>query len=178
MSAEYSLDGCTMAECIMPPVTGLGSCLMLSTHCSIMIQQGGPRFPANLQMACTQLPIYSGGSPAEPHYSSVATNWGATWLWDPCWLFVLGCAACPSVRSSCTGVTRHRLLTLDCAQVHSFECQLPAPPCFHDAGLDTEDFRALFIRAPAVMSSAPDVEVLGKYTLTDAERAAQVRLNV
>ena len=58
--------------------------------------------------------------------------------------------------------------------MHSFECQLPAPPCFQDAGLDTDDFRALFIRAPAVMSSAPEVEVLGKYTLTDAERAAQV----
>ena len=85
----------------------------------------------------------------------------------------------------CQGLSSHRLQSSLCKallgpdprclmQVHSFECQLPAPPCFQDAGLDTEDFRALFIRAPAVMSSAPDVEVLGEYTLTDDERAAQV----
>lgn len=58
--------------------------------------------------------------------------------------------------------------------MHSFECQLPAPPCFAEAGIPAEEYRALFIRAPAVMEAGPSVEVLGRYTLTDAERDSQV----
>lgn len=56
------------------------------------------------------------------------------------------------------------------AQINSFETQLPAPPCLPDA--EAGPFRAVFIRAPAVLETGPDVEVLAQYQLTDAEREA------
>ena len=59
--------------------------------------------------------------------------------------------------------------------MQSFECQLPAPPCFPQAGASSEPYRALFIRAPAVLLPCQGVEVLGEYVLTPDERASQVR---
>lgn len=39
----------------------------------------------------------------------------------------------------------------------------------------SDDFRAVFIRAPAVMDAGPEVEVLAEYTLTPEEAAAHGR---
>ncbi|GFR41281.1 hypothetical protein Agub_g1956 [Astrephomene gubernaculifera] len=60
------------------------------------------------------------------------------------------------------------------AQINSFETRLPAPECIRSFG-STDDFRAVFIRAPAVLSAGPDVEVLAEYTLTPEEVAAHGR---
>ncbi len=43
------------------------------------------------------------------------------------------------------------------AQVNSFETHLPPPACLPDA--HAGPFRAMFIRAPAVLETGPDVEV-------------------
>ena len=88
--------------------------------------------------------------------------------WDTCSRLLLRTAAhrC-SLQLQLTSCSR--------LQVHSFECQLPAPPCFAEAGLGEEEYRALFIRAPAVMEASEGVEVLGRYMLTDSERASQAR---
>ncbi|KAK9824162.1 hypothetical protein WJX72_008190 [[Myrmecia] bisecta] len=64
------------------------------------------------------------------------------------------------------------------AQINSFETQLPAPPCLLQYGADRDTFRAMFIRAPAVMSSGPQVEVLAEYKLTAEEAQAQGRSRV
>ncbi|KXZ56706.1 hypothetical protein GPECTOR_1g636 [Gonium pectorale] len=63
------------------------------------------------------------------------------------------------------------------AQVNSFETRLPAPECVKGFG-STDDFRAVFIRAPAVLSTGPDVEVLAEYTLTPEEAAQHGREKV
>ena len=75
------------------------------------------------------------------------------------------------------------------AQIHSFEALLPAPACLADqsssdpactsAGVASddgaaEDYRAVFIRAPAIMEAGPSVEILAEYELTPKEREAQV----
>ena len=63
------------------------------------------------------------------------------------------------------------------AQINSFETRLPAPPSLQSVQRGVprdnikETFRAIFIRAPAVMHVGKDVEVLGEYKLTDEERA-------
>ena len=55
------------------------------------------------------------------------------------------------------------------AQVDSFETQLPAPAplCalrgYGAAAPDGDSFRALFIRAPAVLEAGASVEVLAEY---------------
>jgi 5'-phosphate synthase pdxT subunit len=49
------------------------------------------------------------------------------------------------------------------AQINSFETELPAPrnlPAFQSG---PEGFRAMFIRAPAVLEAGPSVEVLSEY---------------
>jgi 5'-phosphate synthase pdxT subunit len=56
------------------------------------------------------------------------------------------------------------------AQVHSFEAALPAPPPLRALG-GADTFRAVFIRAPAVLEAGPAVEVLAEYTLTPEEAA-------
>ncbi|GBF93728.1 pyridoxal biosynthesis protein [Raphidocelis subcapitata] len=56
------------------------------------------------------------------------------------------------------------------AQVHSFETQLPAPPGLRALG-GPDTFRAVFIRAPAVLEAGPGVEVLAEYNLTPDEAA-------
>lgn len=43
---------------------------------------------------------------------------------------------------------------------------------------DSADYRAVFIRAPAVMETGPSVEVLAEYVLSPLEREAQVRLSL
>ena len=56
------------------------------------------------------------------------------------------------------------------AQVDSFETQLPAPPPLcalrgkgAAAAPGDDSFRAMFIRAPAVLEAAASVEVLAEY---------------
>jgi 5'-phosphate synthase pdxT subunit len=61
--------------------------------------------------------------------------------------------------------------------VDSFEINLPAPECVKEHGGE-QDFRAVFIRAPAVLEVGPQVEVLASYTLTPEEKAAQGRDSV
>lgn len=58
------------------------------------------------------------------------------------------------------------------AQVNSFETQLPAHPELQQYGTDST-FRAVFIRAPAVVDAGPEVEVLAQYRLKPEEAAAQ-----
>ncbi|KAG2442910.1 hypothetical protein HXX76_002986 [Chlamydomonas incerta] len=60
------------------------------------------------------------------------------------------------------------------AQINSFETRLPAPECVKSHG-STDDFRAVFIRAPAVLAAGPGVEVLAEYALTPEERAKHGR---
>jgi 5'-phosphate synthase pdxT subunit len=62
------------------------------------------------------------------------------------------------------------------AQINSFETQLPAPACF-PPGADgaSPDFRAMFIRAPAVLEAGPAVDVLAEYCLTEEEAAVAGR---
>lgn len=61
------------------------------------------------------------------------------------------------------------------AQVDSFETHLPAPKSFRalqDNGVaanpSADSFRALFIRAPAVLESGASVEVLAEYRCVQA----------
>lgn len=56
------------------------------------------------------------------------------------------------------------------AQINSFEMALPVPACLPEA--EKGPFRAIFIRAPAVLETGPDVEVLAEYELSAEERAA------
>ena len=58
------------------------------------------------------------------------------------------------------------------AQLNSFETQLPAPDSIRAYG-GPDTFRAVFIRAPAVLEAGPGVEALAHYTLSDDERKAQ-----
>lgn len=48
---------------------------------------------------------------------------------------------------------------------------MDAPECVRAYGGDSR-FRAVFIRAPAVMDVGPNVQVLATYTLSPEERAA------
>ena len=69
------------------------------------------------------------------------------------------------------------------AQINSFETQLPAPTCLGSDGCEADaaaadTFRAMFIRAPAVLEAGPEVEVLARYELTPEERQAQQRDSV
>ena len=68
------------------------------------------------------------------------------------------------------------------AQIQSFEALLPEPECIADRSSDHEGkagngeaYRAVFIRAPAILKSGPSVEILAEYQLSPAEREAQVR---
>ena len=58
------------------------------------------------------------------------------------------------------------------SQVDSFETELPAPPCLQAlGGLPT--FRAVFIRAPAILSCGAGVEVLAEYEVPAEVRVAE-----
>lgn len=56
------------------------------------------------------------------------------------------------------------------AQVHSFEAQLRAPEALRAFGGE-ETFRAVFIRAPAVLEAGPGVETLAECAVTGAAAA-------
>jgi len=58
------------------------------------------------------------------------------------------------------------------AQINSFETQLAAPEEFKKYG-GPADFRAVFIRAPAVLTCGAGVEPLATYTLSAEESASQ-----
>ena len=54
------------------------------------------------------------------------------------------------------------------SQISSFEMETPAPPGSSSA----QSFPGIFIRAPAILSAGPDVEVLGKVVATPCRQAA------
>ncbi len=56
------------------------------------------------------------------------------------------------------------------SQIDSFECQIPWTATEEDEEA-SPSFRAVFIRAPAIVSAGPGVEVLAKYVLPEAKRA-------
>lgn len=56
------------------------------------------------------------------------------------------------------------------SQISSFEMSTPAPPGFEDEG----DYSGVFIRAPAILTAGPDMEVLGKVVATPCRQAAVV----
>lgn len=58
------------------------------------------------------------------------------------------------------------------AQLNSFETPLPAPDCIKAYG-GPDNFRAVFIRAPAVLEAGAGVEALARYTLSEDEKKAQ-----
>lgn len=55
------------------------------------------------------------------------------------------------------------------SQVSSFELSTPPPPTSKE---DQTTFPGVFIRAPAILSAGPDVEVLGRVTATPCRQAA------
>jgi len=63
------------------------------------------------------------------------------------------------------------------AQINSFEVGLPAHADVRAFG-GADTFRAVFIRAPAVLEAGPGVEVLATYTLSAAEAADAGRADV
>lgn len=56
------------------------------------------------------------------------------------------------------------------SQVSSFEMETPAPPGLATA--DRPSYPGIFIRAPAILSAAQDVEILGKVVATPCRQAA------
>lgn len=81
------------------------------------------------------------------------------------------------------------------AQIHSFEALLPAPACLRSLPSDlaessgssvvptangdsaaaaAQGYRAVFIRAPAIMEAGPSVEILSEYVLSPSEKESQV----
>lgn len=63
------------------------------------------------------------------------------------------------------------------AQVGSFEQALPAHGELKQVG-EGDTFRAVFIRAPAILEAGPGVEVLARYALTAEEKAREGRDHV
>ena len=49
------------------------------------------------------------------------------------------------------------------AQINSFEAELPVPQALKAFQSGPQGFRAMFIRAPAVVEAGPSVEVLSEY---------------
>jgi len=62
------------------------------------------------------------------------------------------------------------------AQINSFEADIPAPAVL--PGADQGPCRSIFIRAPAILEAAPEVDVLATYVLTEKERAKSGRESV
>lgn len=56
------------------------------------------------------------------------------------------------------------------SQIHSFEASLKCPDALPDAPGFDRTFRAVFIRAPGIVSHGEQVEVLGSYHLTSEEK--------
>ncbi|BDA47544.1 Pyridoxal 5'-phosphate synthase subunit PdxT [Coccomyxa sp. Obi] len=57
------------------------------------------------------------------------------------------------------------------AQINSFETELPVPQALKAFESGPQGFRAMFIRAPAILEAGPSVEVLSEYRLTPSEQA-------
>ncbi|BBN18820.1 pyridoxal 5'-phosphate synthase pdxT subunit [Marchantia polymorpha subsp. ruderalis] len=57
------------------------------------------------------------------------------------------------------------------SQLNSFETELPAPPALAEIG-GSENFRAVFIRAPAIVDAGPNVEVLAALDVPSGESGA------
>ncbi|KAL3684827.1 hypothetical protein R1sor_002849 [Riccia sorocarpa] len=57
------------------------------------------------------------------------------------------------------------------SQLNSFEAELPAPAALTELG-GSENFRAVFIRAPAIVEAGPDVDVLAAVELRSGEFGA------
>ncbi|GKY99292.1 hypothetical protein MPSEU_000884300 [Mayamaea pseudoterrestris] len=57
------------------------------------------------------------------------------------------------------------------SQISSFEMPTPVPP---GCNKDDKPFPGVFIRAPAILSVGPDVDVLGRVTATPCRQAASV----
>ena len=55
------------------------------------------------------------------------------------------------------------------SQIDSFETSLPCDVPGDDS--DDKKFRALFIRAPAILSAGPDVEIMASYTLPEDKKS-------
>ena len=55
------------------------------------------------------------------------------------------------------------------SQIDSFETSLPCDVPGDDS--DDKNFRALFIRAPAILSAGPDVEIMASYTLPEDKKS-------
>ena len=53
------------------------------------------------------------------------------------------------------------------AQINSFESQLPVPKQLESFRSGPEEYRAMFIRAPAIMEAGPSVEILSEYRQGD-----------
>lgn len=49
------------------------------------------------------------------------------------------------------------------AQINSFESELPVPKQLEAFREGPQQYRAMFIRAPAIMDAGPSVEVLSEY---------------
>eukprot|EP00803_Ostreobium_quekettii_P001836 evm.model.scf_2025.4 EVM.evm.TU.scf_2025.4 scf_2025:25705-27676(-) len=62
------------------------------------------------------------------------------------------------------------------AQINSFEMMMPPPECLQQYGRDP--FRAVFIRAPAILEYGEGVEVLSEYQLTPSEAESAGRSSV
>lgn len=58
------------------------------------------------------------------------------------------------------------------SQIDSFECTLPAAAALGSDDGQPPQFRAIFIRAPAILSAKPSVEVLAEWVVPEEERAA------
>eukprot|EP01025_Chloroclados_australasicus_P043411 TRINITY_DN46425_c0_g1_i1.p2 TRINITY_DN46425_c0_g1~~TRINITY_DN46425_c0_g1_i1.p2 ORF type:complete len:246 (-),score=32.67 TRINITY_DN46425_c0_g1_i1:276-1013(-) len=56
------------------------------------------------------------------------------------------------------------------AQIASFECRLPVPEKMQEKYGGEDNFRAVFIRAPGVLSAEKGVEVLAEYQLTEEQQ--------
>jgi len=60
------------------------------------------------------------------------------------------------------------------SQVSSFEMATPPPPGAKDDVKEESSYPGVFIRAPAILSAGPDVEVLGRVVATPCRQAAVV----
>lgn len=63
------------------------------------------------------------------------------------------------------------------SQISSFEMETPPPPG-GAADADNKSFPGVFIRAPAILSAGPDVQVLGKVVATPCRQAAVTLLEL
>lgn len=59
------------------------------------------------------------------------------------------------------------------SQLNSFETELPVPKIAAEEG-GPETFRAVFIRAPAILEAGPSVEVLAEYTILSKESTSTI----